>query len=239
MQPAPGPETHARARARVNTRVHVPLPQRDRPSPDPGSLLPASLTHLRPFSPPPDLGRREEDPGRGGREACPPPPRPAFRCGSPGSIPESSRSDCSGLMSTAVIRRGSGCARQGQSMPDLGPKDPPSPPPGRRLRGHVPGLADSLPRGGYLSALPCGDGGGCSHRRWLGEPADEDWKSWQDSAWAAQQLVAELGLKSRSRLVRVIFHHLIHQNTDGGSLCYESGPVARRAYVINHLPCAR
>lgn len=290
-----------------------------------------------------------------------------------------------------LLRSDEHCSHpQGLGLRQAGPIDarprPEGPlPPGRRLRDHVPGLADGLARGGYLSALPCGDGGGCRHRRWLGEPAgllavgaplpprppaggsapvagpaqlphhvgqhavaqrrvrveqhqlapseraaqprrplevpagvvvpalqsrhepalhealaggatpaaaqrqralqvlqgacgtdgqagvraaaskrsgpewrlwgsavyipprldprdryryslyaDEDWKSWQDSAWAAQALVAELGLKSRSRLVRVIFHHLIHQNTDGGSLYYESGPVARHAYVINH-----
>lgn len=53
--------------------------------------------------------------------------RPAFLGGSPGSLHESSQSNCSGLRSTAVRRRARGCARQGQSMTDLGPTGPASP----------------------------------------------------------------------------------------------------------------
>lgn len=57
------------------------------------------------------------------------------------------------------------------------------------------------------------------------------------------QLVAELGLKSRSRLVRVIFHHLIHQNRGGHyimNLLLFPGTKQVVSYTyIEILPCAR
>lgn len=80
--------------------------------PIPSSLLPCSLSHPSPYAPFPGVGgsggcgRKRR--GLEGGVAEHPAPAPRHLGGSPGSFPERCRSNCSGLMSTAVRCKGGG-----------------------------------------------------------------------------------------------------------------------------------
>lgn len=132
--------THAHTRRHSGIRAP---PSKGRP-PNPGSLCP--LPFPIPLFPSSGFGPKRRWSRTQGQRRSPLPPPPSLPGGSPGSTPRAQpgRSDCSGLRSTVVRRRGRRCARQGQSMPDLGPTGPSS-------RVADP---DRLARRGPLSAHP-------------------------------------------------------------------------------------